>query len=91
MPLIYIVDQANLYYFGITCTIDTVSLTIWKHAVKVAEQQCNTDLKVMNIYAAHIPDCHEEELVLAPVLASRAVSALIDQWTEHLLVVEETQ
>ena len=85
------VGQADLYYLEITRTVDPASLTTWEHEVKVAEQQRSTDLKVMNIYAARIPDRHGEESASAPGSASRAASAPMDQWMEHLLVVEETQ
>ena len=81
------VGQADLYYLEITHTVDPASLTTWEHEVKVAEQQHSTDLKIMNIYAARILDRHGEE----SASASRAASAPIDQWMEHLLVVEETQ
>ena len=89
------VSQTDLYYLKITCMIDSVVLNIWEHEVKQAEEIRHTDLRVMDIYAARVPDrlaCESSwGPASAPASATSTASTPIDQWMEYLLLVEETQ
>jgi hypothetical protein len=86
------VSQADLYYLEITRTIDLAALWTWEHEVKSAERLRSTDLRVMDIYAARIPECAAGETAgSATTSASSSASAPLDQWMEYLLLVEETQ
>jgi Kyakuja-Dileera-Zisupton transposase len=86
------VNQADLYYLEITRTIDPAALRKWEHEVKSAERLRSTDLRVMDIYAARIPDSAAGETAGSATLsASSSASAPLDQWMEYLLLVEETQ
>ena len=85
------VSQTDLYYLEITRTIDSAVLNTWEHEVKRAEEIRRTDLRVMDIYAARVPDRLACKSSWGPASATGMASTPIDQWMEYLLLVEETQ
>ena len=83
------VSQANIYYLDIVHTIDPAIPGMWDDDIKAAEWMRLTDIKVMNIYAAQLPDHLGVDPALA--LASALASALTEQWMEFAILMEETQ
>ena len=81
------VGQADGYYLEITHTVNHATLTMWEDEVKEAERMRQTDVKVMDVYAARLPDWSTGELSILPAPAL----APIDQWMEFSLLIEEIQ
>jgi hypothetical protein len=89
-------SQSDLYYLEITQTVDQSTFMAWEDEVKAAEARRGMDIKVMDVYAARLPD----RLGVDPSSASRSTSASasastasapMDQWMEFALLVEENQ
>jgi hypothetical protein len=86
-------SQTDIYYLDIMRTIDGSTLKEWEDEVKLAEGRRLTDLKVMDIYAARLPDRLGVDPSAASASASASImpSAPIEQWMEFAMLVEDTQ
>ena len=85
LDAITMAGQTDVYYLDVARTVDPATLKTWEDEVRSTEGNRLTDVKVMDIYAARLPD----RLSTEPITTS--ASAPIDQWMEYALLVEETQ
>ena len=96
-------SQTDLYYLDVSRTVDQSTLTAWEDEVKAAEASRRIDIKVMDVYAARLPDqlgignssasASATATATTSQSASRSVTeyGAIEQWMEFALIVEENQ
>jgi hypothetical protein len=86
-------SQTEMYYLDVGRTIDPATLATWDTEIKAAEATRHRDIRVMDLYAARLPDrlASEPSPVSAAASAAASASAVIDQWMEFALHVEESQ
>ena len=91
-------SQTDLYYLDITRTVDQLTLTTWEDEVKVTEAKRGIDIKVMDVYAAWLPDQlgvgQRTATATATATATNSesmVSGPVERWMEFALIVEENQ
>ena len=96
-------SQTDLYYLDVSRTVDQSTLTAWEDEVKAAEASRRIDIKVMDVYAARLPDqlgignSSASASAMATATTSQSASrsvteyGAIEQWMEFALIVEENQ
>jgi hypothetical protein len=84
-------SQTEMYYLDVGRTVDPATLATWDTEIKAAEATRHRDIRVMDLYAARLPDRLASEPRPASAAASASASAVIDQWMEFALQVEESQ
>ena len=84
-------SRADQYHLDVACTMDRSTLTLWEDEITTAESRRSIDVKVMDIYAARVPDFLGPHAASPAESASASASTPLDQWIEFSLLVEDTQ